>query len=179
MLLANMEKDKDDKELKLELDIDLSKFSISKRDQHPFLHRIEGFLRPKEIVNQQKRRDEVLKRQKTARRNLINYARQLAGFKPSKEAEDELKIAEKSPTTPTKSPIKIDHRAVEDNISNITGGSGKSTEEVFTEEPEGEKMIVQRPRINKREQSRIKEGTYLSLISVDLSKSFILARFKL
>jgi hypothetical protein len=156
-----MEKDKEDKEPKLDLDIDLSNFSISKRDngQHPFLHRIEGFLRPKEIVNQQKRRDEVLKRQKAARRNLINYARQLAGFKPSKEAEDEFKNTEKSTTTPTKSPSKLDYNAADNNISNNTGTPGKSMEEeVLIEEPMGEQMDVQRPRVNKREQNRIKEG---------------------
>lgn len=156
-----MEKDTEDKEPKLDLDIDLSKFSISKRDngQHPFLHRIEGFLRPKEIVNQQKRRDDVLKRQKTARRNLVNYARQLAGFKPSK-AEDE--NTENSNTTPTKSPNKLDHNANDNNISNNDGAPGKSMEEeIMTEEPTGEQMDVQRPRINKREQNRIKEGTLI------------------
>lgn len=175
-----MEKDKEDKESKLDLDIDLSKFSINKKDngQHPFLHRIEGFLRPKEIVNQQKRRDEVLKRQKAARRNLVNYARQLAGFKPSKEAEDEYKNIEKSNTTPTQSPSKLDYNPTESNISNNTDASGKSMEEeVLTEEPTGEKMDVQKPRVNKREQNRIKEGNLTEILNaVKSDLTFLLNR---
>lgn len=36
-------------------------------------------------------------------------------------------------------------------------------EEVLTEEPMGDKMDVQKPRVNKREQSRIKEGNCIRI----------------